>query len=58
MAVALSAFALLLAFGWLAGGCASPSGGSLKPREGDVAIPANVDTTGLIDLVVDWITRS
>ena len=34
------------------------SGGSLKPREGDVAIPANVDTTGLIDLVVDWITRS
>jgi GT2 family glycosyltransferase len=34
------------------------SQGSLKPRKGDFAIPANVDEAGLVEAVVDWITRS
>lgn len=34
------------------------SGGALKPRRGDLAIPANVDAAGLVDRVVDWVTRS
>lgn len=34
MAIALSEFALLIAFGWLVGGCASSSGGSSEPKPG------------------------
>ncbi|QHO78848.1 glycosyl transferase [Bradyrhizobium sp. CCBAU 051011] len=34
------------------------SGGSLTPRKGDLAIPANVDAAGLVDRVVDWIMWS
>jgi len=34
MAIALSALALLLVFGWLAGGCASSSDGSSEPKPG------------------------
>jgi O-antigen biosynthesis protein len=34
------------------------SGGSLKPRKGDLAIAAGVDANGLADLVVDWVARS
>jgi hypothetical protein len=34
------------------------SSGSSNPREGDLAIPANVDEAGLVDAVVDWVGRS
>ncbi|TYO62080.1 glycosyltransferase [Bradyrhizobium hipponense] len=34
------------------------SGGALKPRKGDLAIPAIVNAAGLADLVVDWIARA
>jgi GT2 family glycosyltransferase len=34
------------------------SGGSLKPRKRDFAIPANVDEAGLVEAVADWIARS
>ncbi|MBB4366818.1 GT2 family glycosyltransferase [Bradyrhizobium sp. CIR18] len=34
------------------------SGGALKPRKGDLAIPAIVNAAGLADLVVDWIAGS
>ena len=34
------------------------SGGSLKPRKGDLAIPAEADQAGLVEAVADWITRS
>jgi GT2 family glycosyltransferase len=34
------------------------SGGSLKPRKGDLAVPADVDEAGLVEAVVGWITRS
>jgi hypothetical protein len=33
------------------------SGGSLKPRNGDLAIPATLDVARLADLVVDWVMR-
>jgi GT2 family glycosyltransferase len=34
------------------------SGGSLKPRKDDLAIPADVDEAGLVEAVAGWITRS
>jgi GT2 family glycosyltransferase len=34
------------------------SGGSPKPRKGDLAISASVDERGLVDAVVDWVGRS
>ncbi|WP_454630018.1 glycosyltransferase [Bradyrhizobium cenepequi] len=34
------------------------SGGSPKPRKGDLAIPPNVDEAGLVEAVVDWVGRS
>lgn len=34
------------------------SGGLLKPRKCDLAIPAHVDEGQFVDAVVDWITRS
>ncbi|WP_245474558.1 hypothetical protein [Bradyrhizobium sp. Leo121] len=34
------------------------SGGSLTPRKGDLALPANADEAGLVDAVVDWVERS
>jgi GT2 family glycosyltransferase len=34
------------------------SGGSLKPRKGDLAIPADADEAGLVEAVVNWIRQS
>jgi GT2 family glycosyltransferase len=34
------------------------SGGSLKPRKNDLAVPADVDEAGLVEAVAGWITRS
>jgi hypothetical protein len=34
------------------------SGGSAKPRKGDLGISADVDEAGLVDAVIDWVTRT
>lgn len=34
------------------------SGGSIRPRKRDLAIPADADDRGLVDAVIEWIERS